>query len=272
MRVQSCIKGEHFVATVHGDDITIGGERSPVELVIKMVSRKFEIKKQVIGEDANLVKGGRILNCVFQWGRDGITADQRRLHHALWKGRMRAAQEVRKARKRTDGNRDILKPSTSGTAWVTVMAGTDRRWKVTTPMTARHSQVATSRLTDASPGSREQRRGAHCLKVWTKKQQVVSLSNAESELYAAVKTASEGIGNSERGKGLGDSMLAGPTSGCLSDDVPGQSQRIGQGETRRHAKPEKTGGIHVKKIRHEESRHERENRRLNDRDRKSSSF
>ena len=35
-------------------------------------------------------------------------------------------------------------------------------------------------------------RGGHCLKVWTKKQQVVSLSTAESELHAAVKTASEG--------------------------------------------------------------------------------
>ena len=41
-------------------------------------------------------------------------------------------------------------------------------------------------------------RGGHCLKVWIKKQQVVSLSTAESELYAAVKTASES-------KGLGDS-------------------------------------------------------------------
>ena len=36
-------------------------------------------------------------------------------------------------------------------------------------------------------------RGGHCLKVWTKKQHVVSLSTAESELYAAVKTASEGL-------------------------------------------------------------------------------
>ena len=34
-------------------------------------------------------------------------------------------------------------------------------------------------------------RGGKCLKVWTKKQQVVSLSTAESELYATVKTASE---------------------------------------------------------------------------------
>ena len=29
-------------------------------------------------------------------------------------------------------------------------------------------------------------RGEHCLKVWTKKPQVVSLSSAESELFAAV--------------------------------------------------------------------------------------
>ena len=36
--------------------------------------------------------------------------------------------------------------------------------------------------------------GPHCLKVWTQKQQVVALSSAESELYAAVKTASEGLG------------------------------------------------------------------------------
>ena len=37
-------------------------------------------------------------------------------------------------------------------------------------------------------------RGGHHLKVWTKKQQVASLSSAESELYAAMKTASEGLG------------------------------------------------------------------------------
>ena len=33
----------------------------------------------------------------------------------------------------------------------------------------------------------------HCLKVWTKKQHMVSLYTAESELYAAAKTASEGL-------------------------------------------------------------------------------
>ena len=36
-------------------------------------------------------------------------------------------------------------------------------------------------------------RESHCLKVRTKKQQVVSLSSTESELYAAVKTALEGL-------------------------------------------------------------------------------
>ena len=46
-------------------------------------------------------------------------------------------------------------------------------------------------------------RGGHCLKVWTKNQQVVSLSSAESELYAAVRTASEGLGVQSVAKDLG---------------------------------------------------------------------
>ena len=46
-------------------------------------------------------------------------------------------------------------------------------------------------------------RGGRCLKVWTKKQQVVSLSTAESELYAAVKTASEGMDIQSVAKDLG---------------------------------------------------------------------
>ena len=47
------------MATVHGD-ITIGGERSAVELFIKKMSRKFEINKQVTGEGAGLEKIGRM--------------------------------------------------------------------------------------------------------------------------------------------------------------------------------------------------------------------
>ena len=67
------------MATVHGDDITIGGERSSVEFLIKMISRKYEIKKQVIGEDPELEKSGRL------WNHDGITieADQRHVREIL---------------------------------------------------------------------------------------------------------------------------------------------------------------------------------------------
>ena len=46
-------------------------------------------------------------------------------------------------------------------------------------------------------------RGGHCLKVWTKKQQVVSLSSGESELYAAVKAASEWLRIQSVAKDLG---------------------------------------------------------------------
>ena len=48
-------------------------------------------------------------------------------------------------------------------------------------------------------------RGVHCLKVWTKKQQVVSLSSAESELYVAVTTASERLGIQSITKDMGRS-------------------------------------------------------------------
>ena len=65
---QGCIKGEHTVATEHGHNITIGGERSALEVLIKMISSQYEIKKQVIGEDADLEKIGRILNRGHQVG------------------------------------------------------------------------------------------------------------------------------------------------------------------------------------------------------------
>ena len=40
---------------------------------------KYEIKKQVIGEDPDFEKSGRTLSRVIEWNRDGITieADQR---------------------------------------------------------------------------------------------------------------------------------------------------------------------------------------------------
>ena len=54
------------------------------------------------------------------------------------------------------------------------------------------------------------------------------------------------------------------TSGCHSDDVPGQQQRVAQSKTRRHAEPVDTRGVQVKKVRHEESGCERERHRLDD--------
>ena len=47
--------------------------------------RKYEIRKQMIGEDADFDKSGRILNRVIEWGRDGITieADQRHVREIL---------------------------------------------------------------------------------------------------------------------------------------------------------------------------------------------
>ena len=49
---QGHIRDQRVVASVHGDDITIGGKRPTVESLIKMISRKYEIKKQVIGRKA----------------------------------------------------------------------------------------------------------------------------------------------------------------------------------------------------------------------------
>ena len=108
------------MATVHGDDVTKGGQRTAVEFLIKMISKKYEIRKQVLGRDPDLEKSGRILNRVIDWDRDGITieADQRHVreimkgfeleranHSAMWQGGM-------KARERTDA--DEGRPSTGG--------------------------------------------------------------------------------------------------------------------------------------------------------------
>ena len=52
-----------------------------------MMTKKYEIKKQVIGEDPDLEKSGRILNRFIEWNRDGITieADQRHVREILKK-------------------------------------------------------------------------------------------------------------------------------------------------------------------------------------------
>ena len=82
---RGCIKEVDIVATMHGDDITIGGKRSAVEFFIAMISKRYEIRKQVIGEDLDFEKSGRILNRVIARNRDGITieADQRHVREIL---------------------------------------------------------------------------------------------------------------------------------------------------------------------------------------------
>ena len=82
---QGRTRGEHVVAMVRRDDITICGKRPALERLIKMISRKHEIKKPVNGEDADLKRSGRILNRVTAWGRDGITteADHRHFREML---------------------------------------------------------------------------------------------------------------------------------------------------------------------------------------------
>ena len=86
--------------------------------------------------------------------------------------------------------------------------------------------------------------------VWTKKQQVMSLSTAESDCTTQSKPHLKDW-NSERGEGPGHCTWVERKSGCHSDDVPGQPQRIGQSKTCRHA---------AQKVRHEEFGYEREPR------------
>ena len=73
------------MATVHGDDITIGGQRTAVEFLIEMISQKYEINKPVLGGDPDLEKSGRKLNRVIEWDRVCITieADQRHVREIM---------------------------------------------------------------------------------------------------------------------------------------------------------------------------------------------
>ena len=71
-------------------------------------------------------------------------------------------------------------------------------------------------------------RGGHCLKVWTKKQQVLSLSTAERGTVRSSQNRVRRIGDPERGEGPVDSMWIEPTPGFFGNDVPGQPQRPGR--------------------------------------------
>ena len=90
------------------------------------------------------------------------------------------------------------------------------------------------------------------LKVWTKQQQVVSLSTADGELHAAAKAASEGLGILCVASDLG--IVCGLTLPLGASATLGlvNTRRFGQGEARRHAELVDTGGIQVGRVRHEE--------------------
>ena len=256
----------HLWQQLHGDDITIGRKRSAVEFRIRMMSRKYEIKKQVIGEDADFEKSGRILNRVIERGRDGITteADQRHVRELVKdlvleqenrsatpcavesKNEGDAVSDESKGENRCEHR---LKPGTSGTAWVTVTLS-DADWG---------GDKATRRSVSAWVIMRV----GHCLlNVWTEKHQVVSLSPAESELHAAFNTASEGLGIQSVANDLGKTCglnlrLDASATMCLVN-------RRGLGKAK-HVDMQSvdTGGIQVRQVRHKAGRHEREPSRLN---------
>ena len=106
--------------------------------------------------------------------------------------------------------------------------------------------------------------GGHCLKVWTKKQQVVSLSTADSELYASVKTASEGLGIQSVAKDLGIACglslhLDATATMCLVN-----RRGLGKAEHVDMQNLWVQEATKSKKVRHEEDVFEREPRRLDD--------
>ena len=66
--------------------------------------------------------------------------------------------------------------------------------------------------------------GGHCLKVWTKNSKGCRCPPPRERTVRRSQNRIRRAGDPERGKGLGDSMCAESTSGCLSDDVLGQPQ------------------------------------------------
>ena len=61
------------------------GNGRQCSLLIRTISKKYEIKKQVLGRDPDLEKSGRFLNRVIELERDGITieADQRHVREIM---------------------------------------------------------------------------------------------------------------------------------------------------------------------------------------------
>ena len=64
--------------------------------------------------------------------------------------------------------------------------------------------------------------GGHCLKAWTKKQQVVVAVFRRERAVRRSQNCVRRARNPESGNGLGNIMWTEPPPGCLSDDVHGQ--------------------------------------------------
>ena len=142
MRARACgepHQGEDIIATVHGDDITIRGEKSAVESIVRMISKKVRDQEAGDREDPDLEKSGRIRNRVIKWNHNGITieADHRDVREILRSLELERTNQLRlhvawrgwvKARERVGADRNRPKLSTSRTMQPTVMTGTDREW------------------------------------------------------------------------------------------------------------------------------------------------
>ena len=62
-------------AAVVGDDVTCKASRQQAEDIVERVKEKFEVKIQMIGQDADLSKRGAVLNRIIKWGRHGISIE-----------------------------------------------------------------------------------------------------------------------------------------------------------------------------------------------------
>ena len=101
---------------IKGEDITIGGQRSAVESLIKMISKKYEMKKQVLGGECSTASlNGIVTASLMRQNQRHVKEIMKGVElerslatlrlHVMWKGEM-------KTRGRTDADED--KPSTGG--------------------------------------------------------------------------------------------------------------------------------------------------------------
>ena len=87
-QASTCLYSEEargISTSVHGDDVTVKGSREDAEWLIRKFKEKFEIKTQMIGEAADLVKELQILNRSVRWSSRGlwIEADLRHVREVI---------------------------------------------------------------------------------------------------------------------------------------------------------------------------------------------